>query len=159
LRDYIDQRFEVAFTVDDYEFRVRSGRSITPFMLGEILTRATSTAGSRETAITPSTLLQIPVLLPPNSVISRVEIVSGEGAESLVLRLDATNTRVEVTPLTIRGATAGAPAGRTWPFAIEQPALISLYYERGETPAPFSGAVIVLRNVEGNIITTGRLQK
>lgn len=159
LRDYIDQRFEVAFTVDDYEFRVRSGRSITPFMLGEILTRATDAAASPEASVTPNTLLQIPVLLPPTSVISRVEIVSGEGVESLMLRLDATNTRVEVTPLTIRGATAGAPAGRTWPLAIEQPALISLYYERGETPAPFSGAVIVLRNVEGNIITTGRLQK
>jgi len=159
LRDYIDQRFEVAFTVDDYEFRVRRGLSITPFMLGEILTRATDAAASPEASVTPNTLLQIPVLLPPTSVISRVEIVSGEGVESLMLRLDATNTRVEVTPLTIRGATAGAPAGRTWPFAIEQPALISLYYERGETPAPFSGAVIVLRNVEGNIITTGRLQK
>ncbi len=159
LRDYIDQRFEVAFTIDDYEFRVRSGRSITPFMLGEILTRATDAAASPEANFKPNTLLQMPVLLPPHSVISRVEIVSGEGAGSLVLRLDATNTRVEVTPLTIRGAAAGAPAGQSWPFAIEQPALISLYYERGERPAPFPGAVIVLRTVDGNIITTGRLQQ
>lgn len=159
LRDYIDQHFKVAFTVDDYEFQVRNGRNITPFMVGEILSRASRTAGTTETVPAPSSLLQLPVLVPPNSVISRVEIVSGEGAASLILRLDATNTRVEVTPLTIRGAAAGAPAGRTWPFAIEQPALLSLYYERGKTPAPFPGAVIVLRDVQGEIITTGRLQQ
>ena len=159
LRDYIEQHFQVAFTVDDYEFRVRSGRNITPFMLGEILTRASDGAASTETATTPNSLLQMPVLLPANSVISRVEVVSGEKSETLRLRLDATNTRVEVTPLTIRGAAAGAPAAQTWPFAIEQPALLSLYYERGETSATLDDAVIVLRDVAGDIITTGRLQK
>jgi hypothetical protein len=159
LQDYIEQHFEVAFTVDDYEFRVRKGRNITPFMLGEILTRASDTAAATETVSTPSSLLQLPVLLPSRSVISHVEIVSGEGAASLILRLDATNTRVEVTPLTIRGAAVGAPAGQTWPFAVEQPALLSLYYERGETPAPFPGAVIIVRGVDGEIITTGRLQQ
>jgi hypothetical protein len=158
LRDYIDQHFEVAFTVDDYEFRVRSGRNITPFMLGEILTRASDTAATTETVPAPSSLLQLPVLLPSESVISSVEIVSGEGAASLVFRLDATNTRVEVTPLTIRGAAAGAPAARTWPFAIEQPSLLSLYYDSGGARAPFPGAVLVLRDVDGDIITTGRLQ-
>jgi hypothetical protein len=159
LCDYIEQHFDVAFTLDHYEFRVRRGRRLVPFMLGEILARAESARIAPKSDAITDTLLQIPVLLPSKSPITQVDIVSGEQMESLVFRLAAANARVEVTPLTIRGEPTGPSEHRVWPFAIEGPALLSLYYDRGDKPAPPRDAVLVFRDIEGNTITTARFKR
>lgn len=154
LRDYIEDKFVTAFTVDDYEFRVHRGRSIALFMVAEILTK-TAAASVME----PDTLLQLPVLLPNGSAVASVEIVNEEGRESPSLHLNPSNTRIEATPLTPPGTPAAPSAGQTWPYIVNQPTLLSFYYHRGDKPTPRAGAVLVLRDGAGNTITTGRLRR
>ncbi len=103
--------------------------------------------------------MQLTVLLPPGTKIAQVDVVSGEGADARVLRLDAGTARVETTPLTIRGAAAGASIKQTWPIVIEQPTLLSLYYDQGNQIPPVKDAVIILRSAEGATLTTARLRK
>ncbi len=154
LREYIDENFVAAFTVDDYEFRVHRGRSITPFFVADVLKRSANVDAQE-----PDTLMQLPVLLPPGTTIARVDIVSGEGAEARVIRLDPSTARVETTPLTIRGAVAGTSSKQTWPLVIEQPTLLSLYYDQGNQTPPVKDAVVVLRSGDGAALATARLRQ
>lgn len=154
LRDYIEENFEPAFTIDDYEFRVHRGRTITPFFVADLLKRSASADTT-----TPDTLLQLPVLLSPGTKIAGLDVVSGEGPDARRLRIDAMNARVETTPLTIRGASAGAPAPQAWPVAVEGPTRLALYYNQGAQPPPVREAVIVLRGVDGKTLATARLRQ
>lgn len=153
LRDYIEENFVTAFTVDDYEFRVHRGRSIHPFFVCDVLQRSASAAPQE-----PDTLLQLPVLMSPGTKISRVEMVSGEGPNAKRFQLDGTHARVEATPLTIRGTPAGAATPQTWPIAVEGPTQLAIYYDHRGQPPPARDTVIVLRGIDGATLATARLR-
>ncbi len=155
LHDYLATQFETAFTFDDFEFRVHRGRTIAPFMVGELLTRA---ADAGTAAPGENTLLKFSLLLPPARPIARIEIDAAPGAPTPKLVFDRTSARAETTALDARG-TATAPARPApWPLTLNAPGSLALYYDRTRQPRPARGATIILRDATGETVGLARLQ-
>ncbi len=155
LHDYIAREFEPAFTVDDFEFCVRRGRRIAPFMVGELLTHS-GAAGPAPAG--ENTLLKFSVLLPPVRPVARIEITVAPGPAPPPFVLDGSNTRVEVSPVNSRGEPVAAARPAPWPLTFTQASLLSVYYDRARQPRPARGATIILRDAAGDEVGLGRLQ-
>ncbi|MEO5959650.1 MAG: hypothetical protein ABIR80_11065, partial [Opitutaceae bacterium] len=152
LHDYIAKNFAPAFALDDFEFCVRQGRRIEPLMLGDVLMRPVDPAFPAAV----NTMLKLTLLLPPGGSVARIEIAApGDATGKLIL--DASNARVEVTPTNMRGEPTGKTAPRTWPFALEQPASVSIYYNRVGLPRAGNTALVVLRDPTGGELALARL--
>jgi hypothetical protein len=140
LHDFIAREFTPAFRVADFEFHVRRGRSVRPFLVAELFNRAESAnTGERH-------LLRLPLLLPTSRPVESIEISPGHPA---ALRLSAATARLEVTPLSSRGDPTGPSAPAKWPLVTTGPALVSIYFD-SFGPASFPReAALLLRNAEG----------
>ncbi len=156
LHDYIAREFTPVFTFDDFEFCVHRARRITPYLVGEILTRsgAAGVAPSGE-----NTLLRFSLLLPTPQPIAWIELVPKPAPAAPPFRLDASNTRVEITPLNPRGDPSAAAHPAAWPLAISGPCTVSLYYDRDQQPRPARDTTIVLQNAAGQEVGLARLQR
>ena len=154
LHDTLAREFEPAFTLDDFEFCVRRGRRITPFMVGELLTRA---PGAGPTPESENTLLKLSLLFPTARPIAHIEITPAAAGAAQPFRLDSTNTRLEITPLGPRGDPTTATHPAPWPLAIAGPSTISIYYDRHRLPSPGHHATIVLRDAAGREVGLARL--
>lgn len=154
LHDYIAQRFEPAFTVDHFEFCVRRGRRIEPFLLAEELTRAPDADNSH----IENTLLKCAWLVPPAQPIARVELAPADPAVK-PLTLDASNARVEVAPANPRGEPIGPARAVTWPLQLSGPSIVFIYYDRERLPAPAREATVIVRDGVGDEIGLARLRR
>lgn len=154
LHDLIAEEFEPVFSIDDFEFRVHRGRRLTPFLVGELRTRATEAGPAADGE---NTLLTLPLLLPPGAPVARIEVSTPPGGPGGPLRLDAGNARVELTRLSPRGEPLGPPASAAWPLQIPGPTALAVYYHRDGRPRPEPKATITLRDATGAEIGLGRL--
>lgn len=155
LHDLIAQEFEPVFSIDDFEFRVHRGRRLTPFLVGELRTRA---AEAGPAAGGENTLLTLPLLLPPAAPVARLEVSTPPGAPGGPLRLDAGNARLELTRLSPRGEPLGPPAPAAWPLRIDGPTALAVYYNRDGRPRPEAKATLTLRDAAGAEVGLGRLR-
>ena len=140
LHDFIGREFEPAFRAADMEFHVRRGRSIRPFLIAELLTRADS-SGTGERRV-----IRLPLLLPTGGPVAAIELAPGHPAG---IRLDGTNTRVEITPLSPRGDPTGPAAPAKWPLVSNGPALLSLYFDVPDPSRLPREATLMLLNAAG----------
>jgi hypothetical protein len=140
LHDFIAREFEPAFQVADLEFRVRRGRSIRPFLLAELLSRAEA-AGDGERH-----LIRLPLLLPTKEPVVAIDLAPGHPAS---VRLNSQNTRLEITPLSPRGDPTGPAAPASWPIAIDGPALLLLYFSAPDPSRLPRETSLLLRNGDG----------
>jgi hypothetical protein len=153
LYDYVQQAFTPAFKVDQIEFCVRRGRVITPFLLAETRVRAAD-------ATTPdaeNTLLTFAMLVPPRRPVARVHLTAAAGPAPVTLH--ATNTRVELTPLTPRGEPSGPPRAASWPLTLTGPVSLALYFDRQKLPALAPEATLVLQDENGEEIGLARVRR
>lgn len=151
LYDYIAREFEPAFKVDDIEFCVRRGRSIQPFLAGELFTRRTDAdPGNRD-----DTLLRFTTLLPPGASVTQIEIDSPTG----LVRLHASNTRAEIAPANGRGEPVESAQVRTWPLALAGANIVSVYFAGESLPSPAGAATVILRDADGSVVALGRMRK
>jgi hypothetical protein len=156
LHDYINAEFEPAFTLDDFEFCVRRGRRVTPFMVGEILQRAAEAGAAPDRE---NSLLRLSLLLPPARPIAGLAVTTAPGQPPGLFRLDATNSRVEVTPLSPRGDPIGPARPAAWPLTLGGPCALSLYFDQTRLPRPERAATIVLQDEAGREVGLARLQR
>ena len=152
LHDYIDRNFAIAFKLDNFEFRVRRGRTIDPLLLGEMLVYA-EVAGKENTA------LKLRLALPPGRTVARIEITDPRQPRAPGLSFHPGNARVEVTPTDLRGVPAGPAKTAAWPFPSPGPATIIVHFDRFAQPRPTAGALITLRDAAGAEVALARLKE
>lgn len=151
LHDYLEKEFEPAFAVDRLEFRVHRGRTIQPFLLADLLARQPGADASAQA----STLLRFHTLLPTSAPVARIEVAAAGGP----LALHAGNARVEIAPVNARGEIAGPPRAAPWPFTLNGPSVVSIFYEREGQPSPAGGATFTLQSGDGAEVMLGRLRQ
>ena len=156
LHDYLAKNFTPAFTLDNFEFSVRTGRPIAPLFVAEMLAREEAPAAG---AGPDDTLLKFAALLPPGSTVASIEIVAMNapaGVAPLVLAGSA--ARIELTPINLRGEPIGATATAAWPFTPKGTTRVSLYFNRHGRHFPTATTLIVLRDAAGATLALARLR-
>jgi hypothetical protein len=155
LHDYIAREFAPAFAFDHFEFLVRRGRRLAPFLVAELLTHA-GTAGPAPAG--EDSLLRFSLLLPVARPVAQIELASPvEPTAASRFLLDAANARAEIVDLNPRGEPRAAPRPAAWPLANSGPSAFALYYDRQKLPPPPRGAVLILRDAAGREVALGRL--
>jgi hypothetical protein len=140
VHDYIVKNFEPAFVIDRFEFCVHRGRHIEPFLVGDLLTRAESAKG--DTSAKEGTLLKFNTLLATGRPVASVEI----DGENNPQQLDARNARVEVAPTNRRGEPIGRPQPQSWPFVLNGPSIVFIYFDQDGQKRFALGGTIILRD-------------
>ena len=150
LHEYIAQNFSPAFTLDDFEFCVRNGRTIEPLHLGEMIVYS-------EARDETNTALRIRLLLPPNQAVTRIRLTAPQvpGAEPIVF--SAANARLEIVARAVDGAMTGRPAN--WPLHLEGVATVLVHFDRFKGPRPIAGGLITLEDASGAEVALARLKR
>lgn len=151
LYDYVQHAFTPAFTIDRFEFCVRRGRAITPFLLAETRVRAAD-------ATTPdaeNTLLTFSMLVPPRRPIARVLATSFDPNRPVALQADT--ARVEFTPINVRGEPTGPARPAAWPLTPDGPVSVAFYFDREKHPRLAPQATLVLQDETGAEIGLARV--
>ncbi|MDO8539566.1 MAG: hypothetical protein Q7S40_03935 [Opitutaceae bacterium] len=154
LHDHIAQHFTPAFSVDGFEFCVRRGRTIEPFMLGEIFLRNDVPESDPE-----DTLLTMRLVLPAGRPIARIELMPASAIGGGRLSFHSGNARVEALPINLRGLPAGAPKALPWPLQVDGVVKLTIHYDRSAQPSPLAGSLITLRGADGAEIALARLKQ
>lgn len=152
LYDYVQQAFTPAFTIDRFEFCVRRGRTITPFLLAETRVRAAD-------ATTPNaenTLLTFSMLVPPRRPIARVLLTSFDPNRPLTLQEDT--ARAEFTPINPRGEPSGPARSAAWPLTPDGPVSVAFFFDREKFPRLAPEATLVLQDETGAEIGLARVR-
>jgi hypothetical protein len=156
LHDYIEANFVPAFSIDHFEFRVRKGRRIAPFFMGDVFKRPAETNGDAQ-GDPENTRLVIPLSLPADQAIGSIEVLSSGGlAPPLILRGNA--VRAEVTPITPQGNARGPGETRTLPLTLRGAASVAFMFNGKDWPFGLTDTLIVLRNPEGAELGLVRLR-
>lgn len=156
LNDYLRDHFTPAFTLDDFEFCVRKDRKILPLLLGEMFIRPKESAA--DPALSKDTLLKMAVLLPPGAQVETVELVLINAPQIPPLLLSKLNARVEITPVNLSGDAIGAPESPPWPFSLNTPAIVSVYFDRKDFPFVPKQTLAVLRDGKGTELALIRVR-
>jgi hypothetical protein len=153
LHDYIASNFEPAFVIDRFEFCVRRGRKIEPFLVADLLTRPE--ARETESAATEKILLKFSTLLPIRQPVTALEISDG----NKTIGLHEGNARIEIAPANSRGEPIGPAAVQRWPFTLNGPSIVLAYFnqERDQVVSPDS--TILLRDATGGELALARLRR
>jgi hypothetical protein len=150
LHDFIAAEFTPVFTLDDFEFCVRRGRTVAPYHVGDVLElRADAAAPAAE-----SRLLRLP-LLPPPAPIARID-VSSTGPAPLVF--DASTCRAEFQPANSRGEPTGPARPLAWPLVLPGPGTLHLYFAGERLPRPERTALLTFRDAAGAELLLARLR-
>jgi hypothetical protein len=104
-----------------------------------------------------SGMLTLSVSQAPSKSVASVKFTVRSGAGKHVV-LNDTNTRVEVTPLTMRGDPTGPARSASWPLVISGPSKVSLYYNRDVLATIPPEATIILRDATGNEVALACLR-
>lgn len=146
LYDYVMNEFKSAFELDGFEFRVRRGRRVVPFFTAEMFHQAPAAAGAG-TGL--DSMAKIPLLLPSDRAVGRVEIIEADQPKSAPFTLNAASARVEITPIELDGRPRGPARAATFPFQLNGPCEVALYFNRGAQPFPRNPTLLVLRDPAG----------
>jgi hypothetical protein len=151
--DYIAKNFEPAFVADRFEFCVRRGRHIEPFLVGDLLTRV-EPDGSDKSA-KESTLLKFNTLLAIGRPVANVELTT----ENRHLQLDATNARVEIAPANRHGEIIGRARPQAWPFTLKGPSIVYIYFDREGQIVTEHGGTLVLHDSVGDEVALALVRR
>ncbi len=157
LHDYLAANFSPVFTLDDFEFSVRRDRPVVPLQLAEVFERAAFPSKNSEDA-SRDTLLKFNLLLPANATVASIEVVPMSRPDLVPLVLRSPDTRVELTPLNLRGEAIGPNQASAWPFAAPRPTLVSIYFDRHNRHFPIAATLLVLRDSAGAQIALVRMR-
>ena len=157
LDAYLEKNFVPAFTLDDFEFCVRQGRHIEPLMLAEALTLASTP--SPDPARPENTVVRMVTLLPAGGAVASLEIAAPGEPSGRPLILNSADARLEITPANLHGEPVGPTASHRWPFRLNGPAIVSIFFDRNGRPRPSRGALIVLRDYAGGELALARLRE
>jgi hypothetical protein len=149
LHDFITREFEPAFRAGPFEFRVRKGRSVRPFLLADLLVNA-----SPEYQAGRKHMLRVPLLLPSDQSWIAAELPISGGK---TLRLDVSNSKIETISLSPRGDPTGSPVRGTWPARIDGPKLLTIFFGLPEGSLAPREATVIFRGEDGGEVGLARL--
>ncbi len=155
LYDYVMTRFETAFVIDGFEFRVRRGRTVAAFLTGEIFQQKAADPSKNPG---PYALVKFELLLPVGQTVASVELAEMDDHRNPPLVLSSANARVEVTPIDLEGKARGRPAAGTWPLALPGPAEVAIYFNRGGRGFSPQRTFLIVRNAAGAELALVRLR-
>ena len=148
-------RFETAFVIDGFEFRVRRGRTVAAFLTGEIFQQKAADPSKNPG---PYALVKFELLLPVGQTVASVELAEMDDHRNPPLVLSSANARVEVTPIDLEGKARGRPAAGTWPLALPGPAEVAIYVNRGGRGFSPQRTFLIVRNAAGAELALVRLR-
>lgn len=154
LYELIEREYVPAFSLGPYEFRVRRGRRVASYFVGEILTPPVAPGA----AMPSDVLLRLPLVLPPGESIARIELADAKRPDAPPLVLDRATARFESAPISAQGDLLALPRNANPPFTPEGPTLLSVYFDRKGTTFSESGTLIVLRRADGSELALARLR-
>ena len=157
LNDYVAQNFEPAFVLDEFEFCVRRGRHIAPLLLAKLV--ALVPARAPNSARIENAALRVTLALPAGPPVASVEIDASSYPSGPPLVLNADDSRVDITPADAQGEPRSPTEPRAWPFVLDGPAVVTIYFNRDGRPRPIHGAVITLRDRAGTALGLARLMQ
>lgn len=154
LFDYLEANFSPVFRIDDFEFHLKRSRVAAPFFTAELLQRAGQAA---EPGI-PAAALRIPLALPPGTVIDRIEIARMDDRGLPPGSFGGAGTRMELAPINLAGTPQGKPVNARFPLRLQEPALLSLYFDTPPAPLSLRHTLLVLRAPDGAELALVRLR-
>ncbi|MDB6092568.1 MAG: hypothetical protein JWM32_130 [Verrucomicrobia bacterium] len=152
LYDFVMSQYESAFAVDGFQFRVRRGRHVAPFFTAEVFQQKTADPAA------PNTLVKLDLLLPSDEAVATIEVTRMDHRESPPLVLSAANARVEITPMDLEGHPRGQPMPATFPFSLQEPAEVAIYFDRAAQGFASEHAFFVVRNKAGAELALVRIR-
>jgi len=152
LYDYVMNRYETAFEIDGFQFRVLQGRRVAPLFTAEIFN---SKAGG---PAMPDTLVRLQLLVPPGQLIGSVAVAAMDDPRQAPLELGAANARVEVTPIDLQGRARGPAQPAKFPFALAGPSEVALFFDRTGRGFSNSRTFLIVRDPAGQELALVRLR-
>lgn len=146
--DYLRANFTRAFAVEGYSFWIRSGRTIAPLSTGRVL----PPSGADDAPLR----LELTLAARPGQV-AAIEIWNVTGAQWQALRLDAGNTRADVTPLDDAGQALAPRQAAAWPLALAQVTRLGLEFHPLQALPPAGHLEAVLLDAQGQRLGAARI--
>jgi hypothetical protein len=103
-------------------------------------------------------VLRLHVLLPPGQQIAAAEIVTMDAPSAVPVVLRDAVIKVEITPITLQGDALSPPAPSPLPCVLNGPAVMSLYFDRGDCRFSLAQTLIILRDPAGAEVALLRLR-
>ena len=91
--------------------------------------------------------------------VASLEIAAPGEPSGRPLILNSADARLEITPANLHGEPVGPTASHRWPFRLNGPAIVSIFFDRNGRPRPSRGALIVLRDYAGGELALARLRE
>lgn len=154
LYDYVMGRFEPAFEIDGFEFRVSRRRHIAPLFTAEMFQKQAADAADNF-----DTLMKMDLLLPADQPIGSIEIIRADEPTNTPLLLQGAKVRIEVTPINLAGEALRLPETRAFPVALRGPTEVALYFDRGGRGFSTNRTLIIVRNPAGAELALVRLRR
>jgi len=148
IMDYVYASYHRAFGIEGYSFWVRNGRSIAPLSTGTLQRTEETKPDAYRLSLT---------LAARHGDIARIEVRSIIGQPWLVLTLDASNTRTELTPLHLDGSTAGPARPADWPLNLKELDRVDLFFTSSKPKPPPESLEAILLDGEGRHLGTARV--
>ncbi|CAM2946073.1 hypothetical protein [Rariglobus hedericola] len=145
LMDYLRNHFRRCFTIEGTSFWVRKGRSIAPV--------------STATVSTSADTVNLALILAPHEgkKVSRAELWIIVEKPQRKLTLDASQTKVTVTPLNVDGTVSGPTHAVDWPWTNNQIARITLTFSTPSKLPPDHMLEVILYADNGQRLASARI--
>ena len=152
LLDHIRKNFTPAFTLDDFAFLVRTGRTIAPLNLAEMSVRR----DPDPTGLEPDTQLDFCVV-QEGRPIAAIEVGDETTPPAARLILNSANARLDVTPINRAGRAMSPPGATAWPLRGQGLIRVSVRFNRAGHPLLPGTTVLALKGPRGEVIDEIRL--
>jgi hypothetical protein len=148
LMDYLRANFHRSFAVEGDSFWVRNGRSIAPLSTATISAILGSEADKLDLNLT---------LAPHAGKVARAELWITTGLPWRKLTLDASQTKVSITPLNLDGTVSGPVREADWPWANDQVARITLTFTPPSSLPPSNVLEVILFTADNQKVAYARI--
>jgi len=145
LMDYLRANFHRSFAIERDSLWVRNGRSIAPLSTA---TLSEPVSDKRELNLT---------MAPHAGKVARAEIWITVGLPWRKLTLDASQTKVSITPLNLDGTVSGPAHAADWPWSNDQIARITLTFSTPSSLPPINVLEVVLFTADNQKVASARI--
>ena len=152
LYDYVMSRYETAFEIDGFQFRVLRGRRIAPLFTAEVFASRSASPN------TPDTMVKLLLLLPPGQAVGGVAVATMDDREQAPLELTAANARVEITPIDLEGRARGPAQAAKFPCTLSGPSEVAVYFDRAGRGFSDARTYLIVRDPAGAELALVRLR-
>jgi hypothetical protein len=146
--EYLRASYRRAFAIEGYSFWVHKDRSIAPLSTGSLIRLPNGDPGALQMTLT---------LAPVDGRVACIEVWAVVGQPWKALTLNATNTRVEMTPLNLDNSPSGPARPVSWPLALSEVNRLTLSFATDTPLPPPEGLESRLMTADGRRLGAARI--